>query len=171
VTPKDEEDLKFIAGLDPEFVAASFIGTGADVEQVRSELVKHGNPNIKIISKLERPVALLNLDDIIRASDALMVARGDLGVEIDTWDVPMWQKEAIRRCNKESKPVIVATQMLESMIQNSRPTRAEASDVYNAVLDGADAVSEQATTTSWFTTQYWCHLLMDSLICLPNTLS
>jgi pyruvate kinase len=85
VTPKDEEDLKFIAGLDPEFVAASFIGTGADVEQVRSELVKHGNPNIKIIAKLERPVALLNLDDIIRASDALMVARGDLGVEIDAW--------------------------------------------------------------------------------------
>jgi pyruvate kinase len=143
VTPKDEEDLKFIAGLDPEFVAASFIGTGSDVEKVRSELVKHGNPNIKIIAKLERPVALLNLDDIIRASDALMVARGDLGVEIDTWDVPMWQKDAIKRCNKENKPVIVATQMLESMIQNSRPTRAEASDVYNAVLDGADAVSEQ----------------------------
>jgi pyruvate kinase len=140
VTPKDEDDLKFIAQLDPEYVAASFIGTGDDVRKVRARLTACGNTDIKIIAKMERPLALENLDDIIRESDALMVARGDLGVEIEAWDVPKWQKEMIRRCNRESKPVIVATQMMESMCQNSRPTRAEASDVYNAVLDGADAV-------------------------------
>ena len=127
VTPKDAEDLKFIAQLDPEYVAASFVGTGEDIKQVRAELEKNGNFSIKIVAKVERPVALENIDDIIRESDALMVARGDLGVEIEAWDVPMWQKEIIRRCNKESKPVIVATQMMESMTQNSRPTRAEAS--------------------------------------------
>ena len=140
VTPKDEEDLKFIAQLDPEYIAASFIGTGDDVRTVRARLAEYGNSDIKIIAKVERPVALKNLDDIIRESDALMVARGDLGVEIEAWDVPKWQKEIIKRCNRESKSVIVATQMMESMCQNSRPTRAEASDVYNAVLDGADAV-------------------------------
>lgn len=140
VTEKDAADLKFIAQLDPEYVAASFVGTGDDIVQVRKELEKHGNSNIKIVAKVERPLALENIDDIIRESDALMVARGDLGVEIEAWEVPKWQKEIVRRCNKESKPVIVATQMMESMTQNSRPTRAEASDVYNAVLDGADAV-------------------------------
>lgn len=140
VTPKDEDDLKFIAQLDPEYVAASFIGTGDDVREVRARLAEYGNTDIKIIAKVERPVALKNLDDIIRESDALMVARGDLGVEIEAWDVPKWQKEMVKRCNRESKAVIVATQMMESMCQNSRPTRAEASDVYNAVLDGADAV-------------------------------
>lgn len=88
VTPKDAEDLKFIAGLDPEYVAASFVGTGNDIVQVRKELEKHGNFNIKIVAKVERPVALENIDDIIRESDALMVARGDLGVEIEAWDVP-----------------------------------------------------------------------------------
>jgi len=140
VTPKDAKDLEFIAKLDPEYVAASFVGCAEDVKKVRARLVECGNSDIKIVSKIERPVALENLDEIIRESDALMVARGDLGVEIDAWDVPKWQKDMIRRCNRESKPVIVATQMLESMCENSRPTRAEASDVYNAVLDGADAV-------------------------------
>jgi len=140
VTPKDAEDLKFIATLDPEYVAASFVGSGEDVRKVRARLHECGNKDIKIIAKVERPVALENLDDIIREADAVMVARGDLGVEIDAWEVPMWQKDMIKRCNKESKPVIVATQMVESMCENCRPTRAEASDVYNAVLDGADAV-------------------------------
>jgi pyruvate kinase len=90
VTEKDAEDLKFIAQLDPEYVAASFVGTGNDIVRVRRELEKHGNFNIKIVAKVERPVALENIDDIIRESDALMVARGDLGVEIDAWDVPKW---------------------------------------------------------------------------------
>mmetsp|Transcript_11474 Transcript_11474/g.15923 ORF Transcript_11474/g.15923 Transcript_11474/m.15923 type:complete len:530 (-) Transcript_11474:230-1819(-) len=140
LTPKDAKDLEFIADLNPEYVAASFVGTAADVQKVRAKLASCGNPNIKVVAKIERPVALENLDEIIDEADALMVARGDLGVEIDAWDVPRWQKDIINRCNRESKPVIVATQMMESMCVNSRPTRAEASDVYNAVLDGADAV-------------------------------
>jgi pyruvate kinase len=126
VTPKDAKDLEFIATLNPEYVAASFVGTAADVRKVRATLDTHGNSDIKIIAKIERPVALENLNEIIQEADALMVARGDMGVELDAWDVPMWQKEMTRRCNKETKPVIVATQMLESMTENSRPTRAEA---------------------------------------------
>lgn len=126
VTPKDAIDLEFIATLNPEYVAASFVGSAADVRKVRGTLEKHGNSDIKIIAKMERPVALENLDEIIAEADALMVARGDLGVEIEAWDVPLWQKEMVKRCNRESKPVIVATQMLESMTENSRPTRAEA---------------------------------------------
>jgi len=140
ITPKDREDLKFIAALNPEYVASSFIGKAADVIQVRNTLKEFGNEHIKIISKIERPSALTLLDEIIEVSDAIMVARGDLGVEIDTWDVPIWQKEMCRKCNAAGKPVIVATQMLESMTSAPRPTRAEASDVFNAVLDGADAV-------------------------------
>jgi pyruvate kinase len=140
ITPKDANDLAFIAELNPEYVAASFVGTADDVRKVRRCLAINGNTEIKIIAKIERPVALENLDAIIQEADAIMVARGDLGVEIEAWDVPKWQKEMVKRCNREGKPVIVATQMLESMSENSRPTRAEASDVYNAVIDGADAV-------------------------------
>jgi pyruvate kinase len=140
ITPKDERDLKLIAELDPEWVAASFIGYAKDVQKVKDMLASFGNTNIKVISKIERPCALEVLDEIIEVTDAVMVARGDLGVEIDTWDVPTAQKMMCRKCNQAGKPVIVATQMLESMISCPRPTRAEASDVYNAVLDGADAV-------------------------------
>jgi pyruvate kinase len=147
VTPKDREDLKFIASLNPEWVAASFIGNADDVHKVRSVLKEFGNENIKIISKIERPAALKNLDEIIEVTDAVMVARGDLGVEIDTWDVPIAQKEMCRKCNIAGKPVIVATQMLESMTEAPRPTRAEASDVFNAVLDGADAVMLSGETS------------------------
>jgi len=147
VTPKDREDLKFIASLNPEWVAASFIGNAADVEKVRSTLKEFGNENIKIISKIERPAALKNLDEIIEVTDAIMVARGDLGVEIDTWDVPVAQKTMCSKCNSAGKPVIVATQMLESMTEAPRPTRAEASDVFNAVLDGADAVMLSGETS------------------------
>jgi len=147
ITPKDKEDLKFIATLNPEWVAASFIGKAADVELVRSTLKEFGNENIKIISKIERPSALVNLDAIVEVTDAIMVARGDLGVEIDTWDVPVAQKEMCRKCNAAGKPVIVATQMLESMTDAPRPTRAEANDVFNAVLDGADAVMLSGETS------------------------
>jgi len=147
ITPKDREDLKFISALNPEWVAASFIGTANDVKQVQDTLKEFGNSNIKIISKIERPVALKNLDEIIEVTDAVMVARGDLGVEIDTWDVPIAQKEMCRKCNIAGKPVIVATQMLESMTEAPRPTRAEANDVFNAVLDGADAVMLSGETS------------------------
>lgn len=147
VRPKDIRDLELIAKLNPEWVAASFIGTAEDVESVRSYLKKFGNTDIKIISKIERPVALTNLEAIVEVSDAIMVARGDLGVEIDTWDVPPAQKRMCRVANAAGKPVIVATQMLESMITSFRPTRAETNDVYNAVLDGADAVMLSGETS------------------------
>lgn len=133
ITPKDERDLKLIAELDPEYVACSFIGTADDVRKVRKMLNEFGNNRIKIISKIERPVALRmlssvgkayiseNIDAIIEETDGIMVARGDLGVEIDTWDVPTAQKMMCKKCNKAGKPVIVATQMLESMISAPRP--------------------------------------------------
>ncbi|MGA1872060.1 MAG: pyruvate kinase [Thermoplasmatota archaeon] len=139
-TEKDRKDLELIASLDPEFVAASFVSDGEDLCEVRELLGDLGNPNIKLIAKVERPVALRNLDRIIEVSDGLMVARGDLGVEIPPHEVPVWQKEMCRKCNRAGIPIIVATQMLESMTEHSRPTRAEASDVFNSVLDGADAV-------------------------------
>src|SRR5271157_2169068 len=139
-TEKDIEDLRFIATLHPEYVAASFVGRGADVDAVRSTLRQYGDDEAQIISKCERPIALDNFDEILNASDAIMVARGDLGVEIPPFEVPVAQKEMVRKCNRAGRPVIVATQMLESMTTQSRPTRAEANDVFNAVLDGTDAV-------------------------------
>lgn len=147
ITEKDKKDLELIAKLNPEYVAASFIGNGADVEKVRSCLRDFGNTDVKIMAKVERPGALDCIDEIISASDAIMVARGDLGVEIPTWGVPAAQKDIVRKCNREGKPVIVATQMLESMTLAQRPTRAEASDVFNAVLDGADAVMLSGETS------------------------
>jgi len=140
ITPKDERDLKLIAELNPEWVASSFIGSADDVRKVKDMLASFGNTEIKIISKIERPIALTNIDSIIEETDGIMVARGDLGVEIDTWEVPNAQKMMCKKCNLAGKPVIVATQMLESMISCPRPTRAEANDVFNAVIDGADAV-------------------------------
>jgi len=139
-TEKDREDLKLISELEPEYIAASFIADEIDVLAVRNFFKEQGSDGIKIISKIERPVALRNLDDIIEVSDGIMVARGDLGVEIPPHEVPVWQKEMCRKCNRAGIPVIVATQMLDSMTEHSRPTRAEASDVFNAVIDGADAV-------------------------------
>lgn len=147
VTPKDRGDLAFIAKLNPEFVAASFVGTADDIRSVRAKLSAAGNDNIKIIAKIERPVALENLPAIIEAADGIMVARGDLGVEIAPWQVPVEQKRMVAMCNKAGKPVIVATQMLESMCEQSRPTRAEVSDVFNAVVDGADAVMLSAESS------------------------
>jgi pyruvate kinase len=132
--------------MDPEYVAISFVAGGDDVLHVRRILENYGNSDIKLISKIERPIALTNFDQILDVSDGVMVARGDLGVEIDPDKVPLWQKEMIYKCNREGKPVIVATQMLESMVTNPIPTRAEANDVYNAVMDGTDAVMLSAET-------------------------
>ena len=147
-TEKDRSDLELIAKLDPEFVAISFVGTAEDVEKIRELLNGFGNNNIKLISKIERPVAVANFDKILAVSDGIMIARGDLGVELPPEDVLPVQKEMIRKANIAGKPIIVATQMLESMVKAPVPTRAEVSDVYNAIEDGADAVMLSAETAS-----------------------
>jgi len=111
VTEKDKVDLEFIAKLNPEFVASSFVGTAKDVRSVKEYLKKFGNENVKIISKIERPVALENMEEILEETDGVMVARGDLGVEIPTWEVPVAQKRICKMCNAAGKVVIVATQV------------------------------------------------------------
>lgn len=146
-TEKDRRDLEFIAGLGPEYVAVSFVGNKGEVKKVRAILDDNGGSEIRLISKIERQAAIESFDGILQVSDGIMVARGDLGVEMSPETVPQLQKEIITRCNREGKPVIVATQMLESMILQPLPTRAEASDVYNAVLDGADAVMLSGETS------------------------
>eukprot|EP01080_Neovahlkampfia_damariscottae_P009776 gene9776-2102_t len=150
LTEKDKVDLKLIAKLNPEFIAASFVGKAEDVFKIRNYLKSVGNDKIKIISKIERPAAVENIDGIIHASDGIMVARGDLGVEIPVHKVPRIQKEIVKKANKLGVYSIIATQMLESMTTNSRPTRAETNDVYNAVLDGADAVMLSGETSVGF---------------------
>jgi len=145
-TEKDIKDLEFIADLDPEFVAISFVSSGADILTVKKLLENYGNSEIKLIAKIERPLALDNFDQILEVSDGIMIARGDLGVEISPDQVPIKQKELIRKCNKEGKPVIVATQMLESMTNTPVPTRAEANDIFNAVIEGTDSVMLSAET-------------------------
>ncbi len=147
-TEKDLHDLKLIAKLNPAYVAASFVGSADDVHTIRQLLETYGNPDIKIISKIERPIAVKNFEEILEASDGIMVARGDLGVELPAEEVPPVQKAMIKRCNIVGKPVIVATQMLESMVKQPIATRAEVSDVYNAIEDGADCVMLSAETAS-----------------------
>lgn len=140
LSPKDIEDLKYAAEEEFEFVAASFIRNKEDVLEIRKVLEEYGGHEVEIISKIENQQSLENIDEILEASDGVMIARGDLAVEIPFVEVPIWQKEIISKSNKMGKPVIVATQMLESMIHNPTPTRAEASDVANAVYDKASAV-------------------------------
>lgn len=144
---EDEQDLLFGIAQNMDFVAASFVQSAADLKQLRAFIEQHDG-NMGIIAKIECGAAVQNIDEIIAAADAVMVARGDLGVEILPENVPLVQKEIIQKCNKAGKPVIVATQMLESMTQNPRPTRAEASDVANAIFDGADAIMLSGETAS-----------------------
>jgi pyruvate kinase len=139
VTDADEADLDVAADHDVDFVAASFVRTGEDVYAVSAELEAR-EADVPVIAKIERADAVTNLDDIIEAAYGVMIARGDLGVECPLEDVPMIQKRIVRRCHRAGVPVITATEMLDSMIHERRPTRAEASDVANAVLDGTDAV-------------------------------
>ncbi len=139
LTDKDIDDILFGIEQKVDFIAASFIRKASDVLAIRDILEEH-QADIHIISKIESREAVDNIDEIIKVSDGIMVARGDLGVEIPAEDVPLIQKMLIDKCNKMGKPVITATQMLESMTHNPRPTRAEASDVANAILDGTDAI-------------------------------
>ena len=139
-TQKDMKDLKFAARIKPEYVAQSFVRKAEDVLKAKEILKENGMEDAKIISKIETVQALENLEEILDVSDGAMVARGDLGVEIAPEDLPVAQKRIIKECNKRAIPVITATQMLESMVNNPRPTRAEVTDVANAVLDGTDAV-------------------------------
>ena len=139
ITEKDVEDIKFGLAEDFDFVAASFIRSADAVRQIRS-LIDEAGSQMKIISKIESQEGLDNIDEIIEASDGIMLARGDLGVEIEAKRIPQLQKEIIQKCNYHGKLVITATQMLDSMIRNPRPTRAEVTDVANAVYNGTDAV-------------------------------
>lgn len=147
LTEKDRKDLIFGIENNVDWIALSFVRKAEDLIELKDIIGKH-NANIKVVSKIEKPEAIQNIDAIIAESDAVMVARGDLGVEILMEEVPMLQKMIIEKCNKTGKPVIVATQMMESMINNPRPTRAEAGDVANAILDGADVVMLSAETAS-----------------------
>ncbi|TVQ10249.1 MAG: pyruvate kinase [Leptolyngbya sp. DLM2.Bin27] len=140
LTVKDEQDLAFGVSQGVDIVSLSFVRQAQDILTLKALLAKLGASHTPVLAKIEKPQAIQNLDEILAVVDAVMVARGDLGVEMRAEKVPMLQKHIIRECNRRSIPVITATQMLESMIQNPRPTRAEASDVANAILDGTDAV-------------------------------
>ncbi|MCU0426739.1 MAG: pyruvate kinase [Candidatus Kapabacteria bacterium] len=146
MTEKDKKDIIFAIKNNVDFIALSFVRTAEDVEECKEYIKKHGGTQW-IIAKIEKPQALDNIEKIIEVSDGIMVARGDMGVEIPAARVPIEQKRIITLCNDQAKPVITATQMLESMIQNPRPTRAEASDVSNAVFDGTDVVMLSAETS------------------------
>jgi pyruvate kinase len=146
LSDKDESDLRFAMGLRADLVALSFVRSAEDIRRVH-EIMDEFDVRLPVLAKIEKPQAVENLDAIVAAFDGLMVARGDLGVELPLERVPLVQKRAIQAAREHAKPVIVATQMLDSMITNSRPTRAEASDVANAVLDGADAVMLSGETS------------------------
>lgn len=147
LTPKDREDLIFGIKAGVDFIALSFVRQPSDLDTARQAMAEVGR-TVPIIAKLEKPEAIARLDAILDKTDGVMVARGDLGVEIPPEEVPAVQKDIVRRANARGLPVIVATQMLNSMIDNPRPTRAEASDVANAVFDGADAVMLSGETAS-----------------------
>lgn len=140
MSPKDKSDIEWACDNDFEFIAASFVRNANDLEKIREVVAAKGNTRIQIISKIESQDGVENFDEILELTDGVMVARGDLGVEVPAEEVPVVQKMIIQKCNLVGKPVITATQMLESMQSNPRPTRAEVSDVFNAVLDGTDAV-------------------------------
>ncbi len=146
LTPKDREDLTFALAQGVDWIGLSFVRSARDIIELKHQIHAEGSM-ARVIAKIEKPEAMLEIDEIIRESDALMVARGDLGVEVPMEQVPLLQKDIIRRCLLQHRPVIVATQMMESMITSSTPTRAEVNDVANAVLDHADAVMLSAETS------------------------
>jgi pyruvate kinase len=146
LSEKDTADLRFAMEMGVDMVALSFVRSPDDIKLVHAVMDEFGR-RVPVIAKIEKPEAVARLDSIVNAFDGLMVARGDLGVEMPLDQVPLVQKRAVQLCREQAKPVIVATQMLDSMIENARPTRAEASDVANAVLDGADAVMLSGETS------------------------
>ena len=150
LSEKDEEDLRWAVRSGVDFIALSFVRSAADIQRVHEVMDEEGR-RLPVVAKIEKPQAVDNLVEIVDAFDGVMVARGDLGVELPLEQVPLVQKDAIQLCREKAKPVIVATQVLESMIDNPRPTRAEASDCANAVLDGADAImlSGETSVGSW----------------------
>lgn len=148
LSPKDRSDILFAVENGFDFIAASFTRSAQDIMDIRSLLDRVGGGSMEIIAKIENQQGIDNIDEIIAAADGIMVARGDLGVEVPSYQVPMLQKEIIERCRKAGKNVIVATQMLDSMIRNPRPTRAEVNDVAQAVYDGASAVMLSGETAS-----------------------
>ncbi len=145
LSEKDRDDLQFCIRKELDYVALSFVRCAADVLELK-KILNSRQSTIRVISKIEKPEAVANFAAILEVSDSIMVARGDLGVEISPEKVPLIQKQIIRQCNAAGKPVITATQMLESMVGNPRPTRAETSDVANAILDGTDAIMLSAET-------------------------
>lgn len=146
LTEEDLENLKYALEWDVDWIGLSFVRTGQDILDLK-RIISNSGKSAKVIAKVEKPEAIDNIDDIIAATDGVMVARGDLGVEMPLEEVPLLQKMIARKCREASKPVIVATQMLESMITTPRPTRAEVNDVANSVLDGADAVMLSGETS------------------------
>ena len=147
LTPKDIKDAKFAAKLGFDWIALSFVRSKNDVLQLREILDKNSKDTIPIISKIEKPQAISKMDQILKASNGLMVARGDLGIEIPAEEVPLYQKILVKKANEARKPVIIATQMMESMLDNLTPSRAEVNDVANSVMDGADCIMLSAETS------------------------
>jgi pyruvate kinase len=146
LTEKDKNDLEFALSQNVDWIGLSFVRNARDIIELK-HIIANNQGKAKVIAKIEKPEALTDIDEIIAESDALMVARGDLGVEIPYQNVPLIQKMLIKKCVQNAKPIIVATQMMESMIVNASPTRAEVNDVANAVLDGADAVMLSGETS------------------------
>lgn len=147
LTEKDHKDLQFAIEHEANWVALSFVRKAADIQEVIDIIGPEKHSYMKVIAKIEKPEALKNIDAIINQTDAIMIARGDLGVEIPAEQLPLWQKKIIKKCIQKAKPVVVATQMMESMILNPVATRAEINDVANAILDGADAVMLSGETS------------------------
>lgn len=147
LTEKDRADLEFVLSRDVEWIGLSFVRSASDVLELKHLIRKHGK-TARVVAKIEKPEALYELDDIIEEADAVMVARGDLGVELPMEQLPLLQKRIVKKCLEKARPVIIATQMMESMIQNPTPTRAEVNDAANSILDGADAVMLSAETST-----------------------